>query len=36
MERFKERKREFSNALLRLHEALKEEETEIVIDGVLL
>lgn len=35
MERFNERKKEFSNALLRLHEALKEEETEIVIDGVL-
>ena len=35
MERFNERKKEFSNALSRLHEALKEEETEIVIDGVL-
>lgn len=35
MDRFKERKKEFTNALERLMEALKEEETEIVIDGVL-
>lgn len=35
MERFKERKKEFSKALKRLKEALEEKETEIVVDGVL-
>lgn len=35
MERFRERKKEFSKALERLKEALQEKETEIVIDGVL-
>ena len=35
MERFQERKKEFSKALERLKEALQEDETEIVVDGVL-
>ena len=35
MERFKQRRADFINALTRLQEALKEEESEIVIDGVL-
>lgn len=35
MERFEERRREFSNAVERLKEALEEEENDIVIDGVL-
>ncbi len=35
MGRFDERRREFEKALNRLEEALKEEETDIVIDGVL-
>ena len=35
MERFKERRKEFSKALERLKEALQEKETEIVVDGVL-
>lgn len=35
MGRFDERRSEFEKALNRLEEALKEEETDIVIDGVL-
>ena len=35
MQRFIQRKREFSNAYERLKEALKEKESEIVIDGAL-
>ena len=35
MKRFKERKADYHKATLRLKEALQEEETEIVIDGVL-
>lgn len=35
MERLKQRRDDFFNALERLQEALKEEESEIVIDGVL-
>lgn len=35
MQRFIQRKTEFSNAYERLKEALKEEESEIVIDGAL-
>ena len=35
MERFKERRKEFSKALERLKEALQEKDTEIVVDGVL-
>lgn len=35
MGRFEERRREFSNAVQRLKEALEEKETDIVIDGVL-
>lgn len=35
MERFKQRRDDFFNALERLQEALKEEESEIIIDGVL-
>lgn len=35
MKRFDERKQEYSNAINRLSEAIQEEETEIVIDGVL-
>lgn len=35
MERFQERRREFSNAVERLREALEEEENDIIIDGVL-
>lgn len=35
MQRFIQRKIEFSNAFERLMEALKEEESEIVIDGAL-
>ena len=35
MHRFIQRKTEFSNAYERLQEALKEEESEIVIDGAL-
>lgn len=35
MKRFEERKQDFYNALARLQEAVKEEPTDIVIDGVL-
>ena len=35
MGRFEERRREVSNAVQRLKEALEEKETDIVIDGVL-
>ena len=35
MQRFTQRKTEFSNAYERLKEALREEESEIVIDGAL-
>ena len=35
MQRFIQRKTEFSNAYERLKEALKEDETEIVVDGAL-
>ena len=35
MQRYIQRKEEFSNAYERLKEALKEEESEIVIDGAL-
>ena len=35
MQRFLQRKTEFSNAYERLQEALKEKESEIVIDGAL-
>ena len=35
MQRFIQRKTEYSNAYERLKEALKEEETEIVVDGAL-
>lgn len=35
MSRFTERLEDFKKALLKLEEALKEEESEIVIDGVL-
>ena len=35
MKRFQERKEDFKNATERLKEALNEEVTDIVIDGVL-
>ena len=35
MSRFDERKKDYKNALERLKEALKEEPSEIVIDGIL-
>lgn len=35
MKRFIERKKEYSNALARLQEALQEKETDVVIDGVI-
>lgn len=35
MKRFQERIEDFKNALTRLEEALKDEATEIVIDGIL-
>ena len=35
MSRFQERLNDYSNAVDRLGEALKEQESEIVIDGVL-
>ncbi len=35
MGRFEERRKEFSNAVQRLEEALKEQENDIIIDGVL-
>lgn len=35
MKRFEERKQDFYNALVRLEEALNEDVTEVVIDGVL-
>lgn len=35
MKRFEERKQDFYNALVRLQEALQEEKTDVVIDGVL-
>lgn len=35
MKRFEERKQDFSNAVDRLKEGLQEEETQIVIDGIL-
>ena len=35
MGRFEERRKEFSNAVQRLKEALEEKESDIIIDGVL-
>ena len=35
MKRFEERKQDFSNAVKRLQEGLEEEETQIIIDGIL-
>ena len=35
MGRFEERRKEFSNAVQRLREALEEKENDIIIDGVL-
>lgn len=35
MGRFEERRKEFSNAVQRLEEALEEKENDIIIDGVL-
>ena len=35
MERFKERKKEYSNALFRLQDALQEKETDVIIDGAI-
>lgn len=35
MKRFEERKQDYSNAVSRLQEGLQEEETQIVIDGIL-
>lgn len=35
MKRFEERKQDYSNAVDRLKEGLQEEETQIVIDGIL-
>lgn len=35
MNRFEQKREDFNNAVMRLKEAIKEEPTEIVIDGVL-
>lgn len=35
MKRFEERKQDFSNAVDRLNEGLQQEETQLIIDGIL-